>query len=104
MYRVVPLSFLTPISQATGVLVFDFMRAPRPPPPALVLASQSNRERGPRAQAQGSAAGAGRRNYGCLNGWSMGNAATSGKDQAMFFRDVFGPITAVPHRARRRPI
>ena len=27
----------------------------------------------------------------CLNGWSMGNAATSGKNLAMFFRDVFGP-------------
>lgn len=30
-------------------------------------------------------------NYSCLNGWSMGNAAASGKNLAMFFRDVFGP-------------
>ena len=29
--------------------------------------------------------------YSCLNGWSMGNAATSGRDLAQFFRDLFAP-------------
>jgi hypothetical protein len=31
------------------------------------------------------------RSYSCLNGWSMGNAVTSGRDLARFFRDVFAP-------------
>jgi hypothetical protein len=29
--------------------------------------------------------------YSCLNGWSMGNAVVSGRNLAMFFRDVFAP-------------
>ena len=29
--------------------------------------------------------------YSCLNGWSMGNGVMSGKNLAMFFRDVFAP-------------
>ena len=32
--------------------------------------------------------------YSCLNGWSMGNAVASGKNLAMFMRDLFAPKTA----------
>ena len=31
--------------------------------------------------------------YSCLNGWSMGNIAASGKNLAMFHRDLFAPAT-----------
>jgi hypothetical protein len=41
-------------------------------------------------------------NYSCLNGWSMGNLAASGKDLAMFFRDVFGGNDGDPWRVVKR--
>ena len=28
--------------------------------------------------------------YSCLNGWATGNVASSGKDLAQFYRDLFG--------------
>jgi hypothetical protein len=31
-------------------------------------------------------------NMSCLNGWTMGNVATTGKNMAMFFRDVYSGL------------